>query len=127
MRAALLLATFALTGALAGGCMTPKPAFDIATLQPTTEDADQITLTGWLQLGDQIRLYPEQKHLGETAKSTCISGVLLSLAGLPGPEYNDKRMAVSGYLRRMGAEGARTIKDECGSGLVLLVTDVSVP
>ena len=120
MRAALLAAVLAL-----GGCLAPKPAFDIASLQPT--EADQITLTGWLQLGGQIRLYPEKKHLGETGKGTCISGVLLSLAGRPGPEVNDRRMAVSGYLRRMGSEGEGAVKDECGSGLILLAGDVSQP
>lgn len=122
MRAPLALALLAL-----GGCLSSKPAFDIATLQPTTEDADQVTLTGWLQLGGQIRLYPDKKHLGETGKATCISGVLLSLAGRPGPEFNDKRMAVSGYLRRMGSESAGALKDECGSGLILLADGVSQP
>ncbi|MDP3736038.1 MAG: hypothetical protein Q8R02_01535 [Hyphomonadaceae bacterium] len=109
-----------------GGCLTPKPAFDIPTLKPT-EEADQVVLTGWLQLGDQIRLYPEKKHLGDMGKATCISGVLLSLAGRPGPEFNDRRVAVSGYLRRFGGEGSGSLKDECGSGLILLADGVSVP
>jgi len=116
-----------LPGLILAACASPPaPYFDIAARKPAAE-GDQVQLTGWLQIDSQFRLYPVQRHLGETGKSTCISGVTLSLAGIVPPEFNGKLMAVSGFLHRAGSVGAGAVRDECGSGVVLLATEVAVP
>jgi len=111
---------------LAACTSPPAPRFDIGALKPTAEGG-QIELTGWFQIDDQFRLYPEQKRLGEIGKNTCISGVALSLAGIVPLESSGKLMSVSGFLHRASSAEAGAVKDECGSGLVLLATGVSVP
>jgi hypothetical protein len=111
---------------LAACASPPPPRFDIDALKPTA-DGDQVQLTGWLQIDGQFRLYPEQRHLGEIGKRTCISGATLSLAGIVPAEFSGKLMSLSGFLHRAGSTETGAVKDECRSGLVLLATDVSVP
>jgi hypothetical protein len=124
-------AGFAVLLASAFAACTPAPAksFDISALKPTVE-ADQQTLTGWFQMGDgfrEIRLYPEQRHLGETGKGACISGMGLSLAGVPTPDLNGKLMTVIGSVHRAGSAEVGTTADTCGSGLIILAMDISAP
>jgi hypothetical protein len=116
-----------LPGLVLAACASPPaPRFDIGALKPSAE-GDQIQLTGWLQIDGQFRLYPEQRHLGEMDKSTCVSGATLSLAGIVPPEVSGRLMSVTGSLRPAGGADVGDVKDECGSGLVLLATDVLVP
>jgi hypothetical protein len=111
---------------LAACTSPPAPRFDIGALKPTAE-GDQVELTGWLQIDGQIRLYPEQRHLGGIGRGSCLSGATLSLAGIVPPAFSGRLMSISGFLHRAGSAEAGAVKDEYGSGLVLLATDVSVP
>lgn len=96
------------------------PTFDIAKLQPTP-DADQATLTGRFEVnGRQFRLYPG-------SGDACLAGALTSLAGIPPLEYSNRQMTLSGRLLTAGGEEAGSLADPCGSGLILLADEVTVP
>jgi hypothetical protein len=120
MRSSLALAGLALAGCVAG------PSFEIGALRPTTEGA-QIVLVGWAQFADAFRLYPIQADLGKTGDRRCISGLLTSLAGIPPPVLDGQRLRASGQLYRVGNPEVASVRDQCGSGLVLLVDDIGLP
>jgi len=110
-------------------CSAPSAeSFDISKLQPTVE-ADQKTLTGWFQTDGfrNFRLYPAKADLGQTGKGSCISGIALSLAGIPTPDFNNRMMTITGSIHRTGSAEAGSTADSCGSGIVLLAMDISVP
>lgn len=105
---------------LALAACASTPTFDIGKLQPTP-DAAQTALTGRFELnGLQFRLY-------SGAGDACISGALTSLAGIPTPEYSNRQMTLSGRLLTVGGEEAGSLADPCGSGLILLADEVTVP
>jgi len=104
-------------------------SFEISGLRPTVE-ADQQALTGWFQIGDgfrEFRLYPEQRRLGEIGKGSCVSGLGLSLAGVPTPDFNGRRMTVTGSVHRAGSAEVGAATDACASGLIILASDISFP
>ncbi len=111
-----------LIGVLAlAACSTPLK-LDLLNGIKRVDDAEQIQLTGLLVLnGGDFRLYPNGPAGG------CISGTLLSLAGIPTPEYSNRTMAVTGYLHVAGTETAGATKDDCKAGMVLHATEVTTP
>jgi hypothetical protein len=110
-------------------CTAPEAkSFDISALQPTVE-ADQKALSGWFVLGEgfrEFRLYPSKRDLGKTGSGECVSGMMLSLAGVPTPDFNGLRMAVTGSIHRAGSAEVGATRDACGAGIILLASDVSV-
>ncbi|HOY80222.1 MAG TPA: hypothetical protein PLN33_20590 [Hyphomonadaceae bacterium] len=103
----------------ATGCAT-APTFDVDTLKPTAE-GDQISLTGRFELnGLQFRLYPGND-------STCLSGALTSLAGVPTPDYNNHQMTLTGTLVLANTPAAGAIQEACGRGVVMLANEVTTP
>lgn len=112
---------------LAAGCSAPeaKPSFDVAGVKPTP-DGDTATLTGWFVLNDRsFRLYPTLTKPDDDAK--CISGVLLSLAGVPPPEYSNRPMSISGYVYDVKDDAAQGAANPCGSSVILEAVDVMTP
>lgn len=111
---------------LAAACSPEaKPSFDIAAVKPGGE-GDTATLTGWLVLNDRsFQLYPTLTKPAEGA--TCISGVLLSLAGMPPPEYSNRPMSISGYVFDAKDDAAQGAANPCGSSVILEAIDVMVP
>ncbi len=112
---------------LAAGCSTPaaKPTFDVAGMKPTA-DGETATLTGWFKLdGRSFQLYPTLTKPG--ANDMCVSGVLLSLAGVPTPEYSDRPMTVSGYVFDAKDEAAEGAANPCKSSVIIEAIDVMVP
>ncbi|HVY90453.1 MAG TPA: hypothetical protein VG942_16420 [Hyphomonadaceae bacterium] len=103
----------------------PGPSFEIAPLLSVRQEGKEVTLTGWVQTEGPFRLYPLEADIGKSGDKSCISGVLTSLAGVPPPTLNHKRMTVMGKLYPAGARDAANVKDECGNGIVLMVTDLS--
>ena len=103
----------------ATGCAT-APTFDVDTLKPTAE-GEQISLTGRFELsGLQFRLYP-------SSDSTCLSGALTSLAGIPTPDYTNRTMTLTGTLVLADTPAAGAIKEACGRGVVMLANEVTTP
>ena len=103
----------------ATGCAT-APTFDVDTLKPTAE-GEQISLTGRFELsGLQFRLYPG-------SDSTCLSGALTSLAGVPTPDYTNRPMTLTGTLVLADTPAAGAIKEACGRGVVMLANEVTTP
>jgi len=123
MRARLAIESLA----LALSACAPAPSFEIAPLLSAPELGKEVKLTGWVQTEGPFRLYPLETDLGKSGDKSCISGVLTSLAGIPPPSMNHKRMTVEGRLYPVGARDAAAVKDECGNGVVLMVTDISSP
>jgi hypothetical protein len=114
--------------ALAACAPQAAKSFDISALQPTVE-ADQKTLTGWFQMDDgfrEFRLYPAESDLGKVGGAVCLSGLALSLAGVPPPDFNGQRMTVTGSVHRVGSAEAGATADPCGAGMVLLAVDIAV-
>lgn len=112
---------------LAAGCSTPaaKPTFDLAGMKPTP-DGETATLTGWFKLERQsFELYPTMTKPG--ANDACVSGVLLSLAGVPKPEDSDKPMTVTGYVYGAGDDAAQGAPNPCHSGMIVEAIEVDVP
>ena len=110
------------------GCAAPVPkSFDISALEPTVE-ADQKTLTGWFQIEEgfrEFRLYPVESDLGKIGEAVCLSGLALSLAGVPTSDFNGVRMSVTGSVHRVGSVEAGATRDVCGAGVVLLAIDIA--
>jgi len=103
----------------ATGCAT-APTFDVDTLKPTAE-GEQISLTGRFELnGLQFRLYPG-------SGSTCLSGALTSLAGIPTPDYTNRTMTLTGTLVLANTPAAGAIQEACGRGVVMLANEVTTP
>ncbi len=114
---------------LAVGCSAPepaaKPSFDLAGMKPTA-DGDAATLTGWFTLeGRSFTLHPTLTKPASNAP--CLSGVLLSLAGVPTPEYSDRPMTISGYIYDAKDPAAEGAANPCKSGVILEAIDVMVP
>lgn len=111
---------------LAAACSPEaKPSFDIVAVKPTAE-GDAATLTGWFRLTDRsFRLYPTLTKPADDAK--CISGVLLSLAGVPTAEYSDRPMSISGYVFDAKDEASQGAANPCNSTVILQAIDVMVP
>jgi hypothetical protein len=111
----------------AAACSTPaaKPTFDLAGMKPTP-DGETATLTGWFNLVDRtFRLYPTAAKPANDAP--CLSGVLLSLAGMPTPEDSNRPMTVTGYVYAKGDEAAQGAANPCQSGVILEAIEVSAP
>lgn len=114
---------------LAAGCSAPAPAakasFDLAGLKPTA-DGETATLTGWFTLeGRAFTLTPTLTKPG--ADAACLSGVLLSLAGAPTPDYSGRPMTVSGYVYDAKDEAAEGAANPCKSSVIIEAIDVMVP
>jgi hypothetical protein len=109
-------------------CSPVAKSFDISALEPTVE-ADQKTLTGWFQMEEgfrEFRLYPVETDIGKTGGAICLSGLALSLAGVPTPDFNGERMSVTGSVHRVGSAEAGATSDACGAGVVMLAVDIAV-
>lgn len=109
------------------GCQAPaeKPSFDLPGLKPTA-DGETATLTGWFRLNDRsFSLYPTLTKPADNAP--CLSGVLLSLAGNPTPEYSDRPMTISGYVFGEKDDAAQGAANPCKSSVILEAVDVTVP
>ncbi len=118
MRAAAILAGLALAA-----CSSAPPQFDIAALKPGD---DMVTLTGWyLPAGAfrEFRLYPTGSGRG-MGKGECVSGAGLSLAGVPQPDFANRRMTITGTLHPADSPEVGEVKDTCGSGLILLAIEI---
>ena len=114
---------------LAAACTAPapaaKPTFDLAGLKPSA-DGDAPTLTGWLVIdGRSFRLYPTATKPADN--SPCVSGVLLSLAGMPTPDFSDRVMNVSGYVLDKNDPGAEGAANPCQSSVIITAIEVDVP
>ena len=114
---------------LAAACTAPapeaKPTFDLAGLQPSA-DGDAPTLTGWLVIdGRSFRLYPTATKPADN--SPCVSGVLLSLAGMPTPDYSDRVMNVAGYVYGEKDDAAQGAPNPCHSAVIVEAIEVSIP
>lgn len=112
---------------LATACSTPTapPTFDIAATRPTG-DGDAATLTGWFTFSDRtFRLYPTRTKPADGAP--CLSGVLLSLAGVPTPDFNDRPMTVMGFIYDKADEAAQGAANPCQSGVIIEAIEISVP
>ncbi len=112
---------------LAAACSAPapKPTFDIAVVKPTP-DGETAALTGWFELEERsFKLYPSMsKPAGDAA---CLSGVLLSLAGMPPPEYTNRPMTISGYVYGATDEANAGAANPCGSSVIIQAVDVMTP
>jgi hypothetical protein len=121
---------FGITALALCACASPAAkTFDISALKPTVE-ADQKALTGWFQLSGgfrEFRLYPSKSDVGKTSRGSCISGIALSLAGVPTTDFHNRLMTVTGSIHGAGSPEAGSTPDTCGSGMVLLAMDISVP
>jgi hypothetical protein len=111
------------------GCSAPepvaKPSFDLAGMKPTA-DGDAATLTGWFTLeGRAFTLYPTLTKPASNAP--CLSGVLLSLAGMVTPEYTNRPMTVSGYVFDAKDPAAEGAANPCQSSVIIEAIDVMVP
>ena len=112
---------------LAAGCSTSaaKPTFDLAGMKPTA-DGDAATLTGWFKLeGHSFQLYPTMTRPG--ANDACVSGVLLSLAGVPRAEDSDRPMTVSAFVYDAKDDAAEGAPNPCHSAVIVEAIEVSVP
>ena len=114
---------------LAVGCSAPapaaKPSFDLAGVKPTA-DGEVATLTGWFKLSDRsFQLYPTLTKPGAT--DACVSGVLLSLAGVPTAEDSDKPMTISGYVYGEKDDAAQGAANPCHSSVIIEAIEVAVP
>ena len=117
---------FVLSLILVAGCTPPAPpTFDLAGLKPTA-DGETATLTGWFKLdGRSFTLTPSATKPADNA--ACLSGVLLSLAGNPTPEYSDRTMTVSGYVYDAKDDAAEGAANPCHSGVIIEAIEVSTP
>ena len=82
--------------------------------------------TGWLVIdGRSLRLYPTATKPADN--SPCVSGVLLSLAGMPTPDFSDRVMNVSGYVLDKNDPGAEGAANPCQSNVIITAIEVSIP
>ncbi|MEQ1782453.1 MAG: hypothetical protein ABMA14_13910 [Hyphomonadaceae bacterium] len=114
---------------LATGCTAPgpavKPTFDLANLKPSA-DGDAPTFTGWLVIdGRDFKLYPTAAKPADN--DPCVSGVLLSLAGMPTPDFSNRVMNVTGYVFDKIDPGAEGAANPCHSAMIVEAIEVSVP
>jgi hypothetical protein len=100
-------------------CQTAKPAFDLSTLRATAEDADSVTLTGWLDQPNML-LYDTEAALRARDPAHCIPIRALSMAGIVTPEYDGRQMAVTGSLIDTPAQ-------PCSVRVTILASDISMP
>ena len=92
----------------------------------TLGGCDAPTLTGWLVIdGRSFRLYPTATKPADN--SPCVSGVLLSLAGMPTPDFSDRVMNVSGYVLDKNDPGAEGAANPCQSSVIITAIEVDVP
>ena len=106
--------------AILAGCVTPPvevPAFDAAALAARADD-DAVDIVGWYDR-DHNRLYSTRSALKRTDASFCVDLRLLSLAGVPTPDMQARRVAISGHVVR-AADAA------CATGLRVEVSDLTI-
>lgn len=116
-----------IAGLMLAGCAPPAapPTFDVAGLKPTP-DGDTATLTGWFRFTDRsFTLTPSKTKPADGAP--CLSGVLLSLAGVPTPDFNDREMSVTGYVFGVADDAAQGAANPCNSQVILEAIEVSTP
>lgn len=102
-----------------------KPTFDIAAVK-ASPDGDAPTLTGWLLIdGRGFRLYPSSSK--PAADAPCLSGVLLSLAGVPTADMSDRVMTVSGFILDKSDPGAEGAANPCQSDVIITALEVGFP
>ncbi len=109
------------------GCSVPtvKPTFDAAGMMPTP-DGETATLTGWFKLdGRSFQLYPTTTK--PAAKDACVSGVLLSLAGIPTSGESDRPMTISGYVYDAKDDAAQGAANPCQSAVIVEAIEVAIP
>lgn len=88
-----------------------------------------MTLHGWFEFGDgfrEFRLYPLKHDLGNTGRGACVSGMMLSLAGVPTPDFDGRHVVVTGSIHRAGDAEVGATQDVCGASVILLASDVAV-
>lgn len=102
-----------------------KPTFDISTVKASPE-GDAPTLTGWLQIeGRSFRLYPSTTK--PAANAPCLSGVLLSLAGVPTDDMSDRLMSVSGFILDKDDPSAEGAANPCQSDVIITAIEIGYP
>lgn len=113
---------------LMAGCQAPpaaKPTFDAEGMKPAP-DGETATLTGWFRfVGRDFQIYPTMT--APTGDTPCLSGVLLSLAGVPTPDFADRPMKVSGYVANADDPSVEGVVNPCKSAVVISVVDLEVP
>lgn len=123
MRGARVTGSLILCAMVVSACVVHPPAFDPSRLE-TSQDGEAVTLTGWLHIGSrEFQLYADPGR----AAGPCVSGFLLSLAGVPTDDQNDRRMSVTGYLEPAGTEAAEGVSNPCGAPMVLMALEVAEP
>jgi hypothetical protein len=115
---------------LAAACTAPetpetKSTFDVAGLKPTS-DGETATLIGWFKLdGRSFRLYPALTE--PEASDACVSGVLLSLAGVPTEDESDRPMSITGFIYDTRDEAASGAANPCNSRVIIAAIEVMRP
>ena len=118
----------------------PKGAFfasiALAVIGCTRAPEAPLLVAGWVQAGEQVRIYPRSEDLGRLHDGTCLSAVMPEGQSLP-PRFQNHFVAVYGFMldRHRLSEFRRGIvangiSDECDSAKVVLITrivDAEIP